>query len=146
MVNLSKKELVKIITDSVKGDFTKINSNNWVFNKSELKITINLQKSRYGDFYYINIIFEFQKDTESVDAGTFRIDYFINDYNSDYLNFEKEIDFEDRKSKLIQYFQFIAELLVKEYGEIEKVKIALENREGFSNRFTLKGKEFLQIK
>ncbi|MDR0798994.1 MAG: DUF4304 domain-containing protein [Dysgonamonadaceae bacterium] len=51
---MTKKELVNIISELLIPIGFKKKSNYWVFNSSEITKIINLQKSQFGNYFYIN--------------------------------------------------------------------------------------------
>ncbi|WP_291100855.1 MULTISPECIES: DUF4304 domain-containing protein [unclassified Flavobacterium] len=51
---MEKKDLVKLIDEKFSTLGFKRKANNWIFNNAELSKVINLQKSNFGNFFYIN--------------------------------------------------------------------------------------------
>lgn len=51
---MEKKELVNILTDILKPVGFKKKGNYWVKNGSEINKVVNLQKSQFGNYFYIN--------------------------------------------------------------------------------------------
>jgi len=52
--SMTKEVLVKILTDVLSHEGFKRKGNNWVENKGEISKIVNLQKSQFGNLFYIN--------------------------------------------------------------------------------------------
>ncbi|MCW3162843.1 DUF4304 domain-containing protein [Chryseobacterium oryctis] len=51
---MEKKELINIISNVLSPIGFKRKGNSWVFNDSSINKIVNLQKSQFGNYYYIN--------------------------------------------------------------------------------------------
>ncbi len=51
---MEKKELINIISNVLSPIGFKRKGNSWVFNNSSINKIVNLQKSQFGNYYYIN--------------------------------------------------------------------------------------------
>ncbi len=101
---MEKKDLVKLLDEIFIPIGFKRKGNNWIFNSDELSKTINLQKSNYGNSFYINYgyIIKNLELTTTTHVGN-RLASTEKEQQkriTDLLDLENSIDREDRLSEL----------------------------------------------
>ncbi|UKB82563.1 DUF4304 domain-containing protein [Chryseobacterium sp. MEBOG06] len=102
---MEKQELTNIITESLKPLGYKKKGNYWIKNREEVNTMVNLQKSQYGNYLYIN--YGYILNSIPLDGLMMHIykrvattDKVENKLIHDLLNFEFDISDSDREEEL----------------------------------------------
>ncbi len=94
---MEKKELIKSIDNVLIKNSYKRKSTTWYLSKSDFVCVLNLQKSAWGNQYYMNVSVCFKKglDIEYPRENQCDIRWRLGDESANVKNFAKILDFED---------------------------------------------------
>ena len=147
---MDKKELVDIIDKKFKPLGFKRKGNYWQLNGTEIIKVICLQKSSFGNLYYINYGFNFvhldyQGASMHVFHGLGSSDQNENELIKSLLDFENDIDSATRKTKLTEIIENILKVELDKINSEKDVLREIEEKPILLNMLPLKVKEYLKV-
>lgn len=146
---MEKKDLIKLMNEMFKPLGFKHKGNNWVQNETELSKMINLQKSNFGNYYYIN--YGFILRAIKLDNLYMHISERLSSLDKEeqreitnLLDFEYDIPKEERLSALKQRIELKILPVILKVNNEEDIKEYLKQRSHL-NDIPLSIKEHLHL-
>lgn len=145
MKTMQKKELINFLDTIIRPFHFTRKGNTWEMKGEELTKVVNLQKSSFGNLYYINYGFNINGlNYDGTALHIFRGLTTIGDNGGQLLDFNNALDAEHRHKQITQELQALLSGELKKINTVSELKKNLQEKEHL-NDVPLKVKDFLGL-